>query len=60
MNKYGLFVLPVVDSGGILVGLVTGDDMLELATEEETEDFHKGAPSLLCEWDPGSHYRTAL
>jgi magnesium transporter len=43
MNKYGLFVLPVVDSDGILVGLVTGDDILELATEEATEDFHKGA-----------------
>ena len=43
MNKYGLFVLPVVDSGGILVGLVTGDDILELAAEEATEDFHKGA-----------------
>ncbi|HHY45260.1 MAG TPA: magnesium transporter [Firmicutes bacterium] len=43
MNKYGLFVLPVVDSSGILVGLVTGDDILELATEEATEDFHKGA-----------------
>lgn len=43
MNKYGLFVLPVVDSSGVLVGLVTGDDILEVATEEATEDFHKGA-----------------
>lgn len=43
MEKYSLFVLPVVDSDGVLVGLVTGDDVLELASEEATEDFHKGA-----------------
>jgi len=43
MEEHGLFVLPVVDSDGILVGIVTGDDVLELAREEATEDFHKGA-----------------
>ena len=43
MEKYSLLVLPVVDSGGILVGIVTGDDVFELASEEATEDFHKGA-----------------
>ncbi len=41
-EKYSLFILPVVDSDGILVGIVTGDDVLELVTEEATEDFHKG------------------
>ncbi len=41
-DKYSLFVLPVVDSDGVLVGIVTGDDVLELTTEEATEDFHKG------------------
>ncbi|MBE3519738.1 MAG: magnesium transporter [Firmicutes bacterium] len=43
MERHGLFVLPVVDSDGVLVGIVTGDDILELASEEATEDFHKGA-----------------
>jgi magnesium transporter len=43
MERYGLLVLPVVDSDGILVGIVTGDDVFELASEEATEDFHKGA-----------------
>ena len=43
LAKYGLFVLPVVDSDGILVGIVTGDDVLELASEEATEDFQKAA-----------------
>lgn len=43
MKKYGLLVLPVVDSDGILVGIVTSDDVFDVAVEEATEDFHKGA-----------------
>jgi len=43
MGRYGLSVLPVVDSGGVLVGIVTGDDVFEVAQEETTEDFHKSA-----------------
>ena len=33
--------LPVVDSSGVLVGLVTIDDMLDVAEEEATEDIQK-------------------
>ena len=33
--------LPVTDTGGILVGIVTVDDVLDVAEEEATEDFHK-------------------
>lgn len=43
MERYALWVLPVVDSQGILVGIVTGDDVFEMAQQETTEDFHKGA-----------------
>ncbi|MGI6628422.1 MAG: magnesium transporter [Bacillota bacterium] len=43
MERYGLWVLPVTDSQGALVGIVTGDDVFELVREEITEDFHKGA-----------------
>jgi len=43
MEKYGLFVLPVVDSDGVMVGIVTWDDVVDIAQEEATEDFHKGA-----------------
>ncbi len=43
MEKYGLFVLPVIDSDGVLVGMVTGDDVLDIVQEEATEDFHRGA-----------------
>lgn len=33
--------LPVVDSGGVLVGILTVDDVLDIAEEEATEDIHK-------------------
>jgi len=40
-RKYDRTVLPVVDSAGVLVGLVTIDDMLDVAEEEATEDIQK-------------------
>lgn len=43
MQKYDLFALPVVDSEGVLLGVVTFDDVMDVAEEEATEDFHKGA-----------------
>lgn len=33
--------LPVSDSDGTLLGMVTIDDVFDVAEEEETEDFHK-------------------
>jgi len=33
--------LPVIDTEGILVGMVTFDDVMDIAEEETTEDFHK-------------------
>ncbi len=41
--RYDKIALPVVDSAGILLGIVTVDDVLDVATEEATEDFHKAA-----------------
>jgi magnesium transporter len=41
MTRYGLSVLPVVDSQGVLLGIVTVDDVLTVAEEEATEDFHR-------------------
>ncbi|MEX0778672.1 MAG: magnesium transporter [Balneolales bacterium] len=43
MQRYDKTVLPVVDSEGVLLGIVTVDDVLDVAQEEATEDFHKGA-----------------
>ena len=33
--------LPVTDSEGVLIGIVTVDDILDVAEEEATEDIHK-------------------
>jgi magnesium transporter len=33
--------LPVTDSNGILLGIVTFDDIMDVEEEEATEDFHK-------------------
>lgn len=41
MQKYDKVVLPVVDSDGVLLGIVTVDDVLDVAEEEATEDFQK-------------------
>ncbi len=40
--------LPVVDTDGVLLGIVTVDDVMDVAEEEHTEDFHKfgGAEGL--------------
>jgi magnesium transporter len=40
-RRYDRSALPVVDSTGVLVGLVTTDDMLDVAEEEATEDIQK-------------------
>ncbi|MFO1459052.1 MAG: magnesium transporter [Verrucomicrobiota bacterium] len=40
-RKYGVTVLPVVDTHGILLGVVTVDDVLALAEKETTEDIQK-------------------
>jgi len=42
MTQKGYFALPVTDSNGILLGVVTADDVLDVAVEEATVDMHKG------------------
>ncbi|QGM21901.1 magnesium transporter [Spiribacter sp. 2438] len=39
MRRYDLEVLPVVDEREILVGIITVDDVMDVAAEETTEDF---------------------
>ncbi|PYJ24137.1 MAG: magnesium transporter [Verrucomicrobia bacterium] len=40
-RKYDRTALPVIDSSGVLVGIVTIDDMLDVAEAEATEDIQK-------------------
>ncbi len=40
-ERYDLLALPVTDSEGYLLGIVTVDDIIDVLTEEQTEDFTK-------------------
>lgn len=42
-DKYGFIAMPVVDSDGRLVGIITIDDAIEVLKEESEEDFAKMA-----------------
>jgi magnesium transporter len=41
MSRYDRVALPVVDSRGVLLGIVTADDVADVAEEEATEDMQK-------------------
>jgi magnesium transporter len=43
IQRYDVNALPVVDSDGVLLGIVTVDDLFDVAEEEATEDIQKGA-----------------
>lgn len=40
-RKYDLYAMPVVDSDGMLLGIVTHDDVLDVEEQEATKDFHR-------------------
>lgn len=40
-GRYNLLAIPVVDEEGVLVGIVTVDDILDVVSEEATEDILK-------------------
>ncbi|MDX8402310.1 MAG: magnesium transporter [Mariprofundaceae bacterium] len=40
-EKYDVLALPVVDEGGVLVGRITADDILDVVQEEATEDMYR-------------------
>lgn len=40
LQKYDLFAVPVVDSEGRLLGVITVDDVIDIIEEETTEDLH--------------------
>ncbi|MCO5170607.1 MAG: magnesium transporter [Planctomycetes bacterium] len=41
LSHYDFLAVPVVDDDGIMLGIVTHDDVLDVAEEEATEDFQR-------------------
>ncbi len=41
MTRYDLASVPVVDSGGRLIGVITYDDLVDVIEEEATEDIYR-------------------
>ncbi len=41
IQHYDITALPVVDRNGVMLGVVTVDDVMDVVEQEHTEDFHK-------------------
>jgi magnesium transporter len=41
LSRYGFLALPVVDEAGRLAGVITADDLIEVAEDEATEDMYR-------------------
>ena len=41
LGKYDLNAIPVVDARGVLLGVITADDIMDVLTQEQTEDVQK-------------------
>lgn len=41
LSRYGFLALPVVDEVGRLAGVITADDLIEVAEDEATEDMYR-------------------
>ncbi len=59
MKKYDLFVVPVVDDQGRLVGQITLDDVVDYIQEEAEKDFQMAA-GLTDEVEPDDSIKTML
>src|SRR5699024_2187910 len=43
LQAYDLIAIPVLDNAGKMKGIITVDDVMDVLTEEVTEDFHEFA-----------------
>ena len=59
MQRYGFMTMPIVDNEGMMVGIVTMDDAMDVLTEESTEDMQKMA-AILPDEDAGSYFNTSI
>lgn len=59
VSRYDLYLLPVVDESGRLLGAITHDDAMEILEEESTEDIEKIA-GLTGEQSEESYLQTSV
>ena len=57
MQRHDLVALPVVDEAKVLLGIVTFDDVMDVAEDEATEDFHLSAAVQPL---PGGYFATGV
>lgn len=50
LQRYRLRALPVVDEDGVLQGIITADDALDVLSDEATEDMYRMAGVGVQEW----------
>ncbi len=50
LQHYRLRAIPVVDEAGVLSGIITSDDVIDVIQEEATEDMYKMAGVGVKEW----------
>ena len=59
MQRYDLGAMPVLDAEGMLVGIVTIDDAVDVLTQESTEDMHKMA-AIMTEDADATYFSTSV
>ncbi len=59
MRKYDFTVMPVIDAEGMMVGIVTIDDAVDVLTDESTEDMQKMA-AIIPEEQAQSYFATSV
>ena len=59
LQKYDFTAMPVVDSEGMMVGIVTIDDAVDVLTDESTEDMQKMA-AIIPEDQTASYFGTTV
>ena len=59
MQKYDFTAMPVLDNEGMLVGIITIDDAVDVLTDESTEDMQKMA-AILPDEQSQSYFATSV
>jgi magnesium transporter len=61
IDKYDLIAIPVVDTSGMLIGIITHDDAMDILRQEQTEDMLAfGGVSLDAEADEEPYWQSGI